>query len=42
MIKALSYFLNLNLVKILISTMVDINDLLGAYEQIAEDEKMDV
>ncbi len=33
--KALSYLLSKNLSKILISTMVDIGDLLGAYEQIS-------
>lgn len=35
-IRGLNYLLNKNLIKIIISTMVDINDLLGTYEQIAD------
>jgi hypothetical protein len=42
-IKALGYLLSKNIVSILISTMLDINDLLGTYEQIStEEEKMQV
>ena len=42
MAKALAYLLNHNFVKILISTMIDINDLLGTYEQISATQAMDV
>jgi hypothetical protein len=35
-VNGLNCLLNKNLIKIIISTMVDINDLLGTYEQIAD------
>lgn len=38
--KALGYLLNKNVVPILISTMLDINDLLGTYEQLSVEEEM--
>jgi hypothetical protein len=41
LVKALNYILNLNLVKILISTMIDINDLLGTFEQISDNDSID-
>lgn len=42
MAKSLAYLLNHNFVKILISTMIDINDLLGKYEQISANQTMDI
>ena len=39
--KALSYLTNSNHNKILISTMVDINDLQGTYEQVSAHHQMD-
>lgn len=38
--KALAYLLQSNYIKILISTMIDINDLLGTYEQVSANEQM--
>ena len=37
--RALSYLLRSHYVKLLISTMLDLNDLLGTYEQVTEDQK---
>ena len=41
-VKAMAYLLNRNTVNILISTMLDINDLLGTYEQVTDSEAMEV
>lgn len=40
--KALTYLFRSNYVKILISTMIDINDLLGTYEQISANQDMEI
>ena len=40
--KALTYLFRSNYVKILISTMIDINDLLGTYEQISANQEMEI
>lgn len=37
--RALSYLLHSHYAKLLISTMLDINDLLGTYEQVTEGQK---
>lgn len=40
--QALNYLFRTNYIKILISTMIDINDLLGTYEQISANQEMEV
>ena len=40
LVQSLNYLLKKNLVKILISTMIDINDLMGTYEQIGVNESI--
>ena len=36
MVEILRYILNKKVIKIILSTMTDMNDLLGSYEQITE------
>jgi hypothetical protein len=38
MVEILRYILNKKITKIILSTMTDMNDLLGSYEQITEED----
>lgn len=38
-VEVLGYLLNKKITKIILSTMTDMNDLLGSYEQITEEEE---
>lgn len=38
-VEVLGYFLDKKITKIILSTMTDMNDLLGSYEQITEEEE---